>query len=139
MSCQLGSVLLSAVSIIAVFVMTGMRDFGDMIFNVLVWCLCVTFFIGLGRLRVLVKPGKPNPLRLMLFSVRVLSIPFTLYVLYQALTSPPSFGMAIWFNAFSNVVFAVGLYLISCHPRPPYRRAQDDVWRRTTARQGSGF
>lgn len=140
MSCQFGSLLLSAVSIIAVFVLTGMNDFGSMIFNVLVWCLCVSFFIGLSRLRVLVKPGKPNPLRHMLISVRIISIPFALYVVYQAFTSPPTFGTAVWFNAFSNIVFVAGLYLISCQPRPPRVRAKEDVWGHNFApRPGGGF
>ncbi|ANA13440.1 hypothetical protein [Acetobacter oryzifermentans] len=139
MSCQLGSLLLSAVSIIAVFIVTGMNDFGNMIFNVLVWALCVTFFIGLSRLRVLVQPGKANPLRYMLISVRIISIPFTFYVIYQAITSPVTFSSAMWFNAFSNIVFVVGLYFISCQPRPPQRRAKEEIWGRVIAPEGSGL
>ena len=104
MSCQFGSLLLSAVYIIAVFVLTGMHDFGNMIFNVLVWCLCVSFFFGLGRVRVLVKPGKPNPLRHMLVSIRIFPIPFALYVGCPALTSPPSVVTAVSFNAFATTV-----------------------------------
>ncbi|MFT9159622.1 MAG: hypothetical protein ABF491_04610 [Acetobacter sp.] len=140
MSCQLGSVLLSAVSIIAVFVVTGMNDFGNMIFNVLIWALCVSFFFGLGRLRMLVKVGMANPLRHMLLGVRILSIPFTLYVVYQAMTAPAAFSLAVWFNAFSNIVFVVGLYFISCQPRPPQRRPVTQLWARpATVREGGGF
>ncbi|KXV57062.1 hypothetical protein AD948_15615 [Acetobacter senegalensis] len=139
MSFQFGSLLFSAVSIIAVFVLGGMMDFTNMAFNVLVWCLCVTFFIGLSRMRVLVKPGRPNPFRYMLQGVRLVSIPFTLYVLYQASTTPPPFRIAMWFNALSNLVFVVGLYFISCQPRPPKARAREDIWARAHLREvGTG-
>ncbi|GBQ06111.1 MULTISPECIES: hypothetical protein [Acetobacter] len=131
MSCQLGSLLFSAVSIIAVFVIGGMEDITNMMFNVLVWGLCVTFFIGLNRMRVLVQPGRPNPLRYMLVGVRLVSIPFTAYVLYQAYDAPAPFQLPMWFNALSNLVFVVGLYFISCQPRPPQRRAREDIWART--------
>ncbi|GAN59991.1 hypothetical protein ACI01nite_02130 [Acetobacter cibinongensis] len=130
MSFQLGSLLFSAVSIIAVFVLNGMSDFSNMIFNVLIWGLCITFFVALTRMRVLVKPGHPNPFRYMLQGVRLMSIPFTLYTLYQAYTVPPPYFMPMWFNALSNLVFVVGLYLISCQPRPPKARAREDVWTR---------
>lgn len=140
MSCQLGSLLMSAVSIIAVFVMSGMTDFTNMIFDILIWALCVSFFVGLGRLRILVKPGRPNPLRQMLFSVRVISIPFALYVVFQAFTAASSFNIAMWFDAFSNVIFVVGLYLISCQPRPPKARSKEEVWGGKFAPQsGGGF
>lgn len=130
MSFQLGSLVFSAASIIAVFVLGGMTDFTNMAFNVLVWCLCVTFFIGLSRMRVLIKPGQPNPFRYMLQGVRLVSIPFTLYVLYQAYTTPAPFSTAMWFNALSNIVFVVGLYLISCQSRPPKARQREDIWAR---------
>lgn len=61
MSCQLGSLLLSAVSIIAVFVVTGMNDFGNMIFNVLVWALCVTFLLGWAACVYWCSRAKPTP------------------------------------------------------------------------------
>ena len=130
MSFQLGSLVFSAVSIIAVFVLNGMSDFGNMAFNVLIWGLCVTFFVGLARMRVLVKPGRPNPFRYMLQGVRLVSIPFTGYTLFQAYGVPEPYFLPMWFNALSNLVFVVGLYLISCQPRPPQTRTREDVWSR---------
>ena len=136
MSCQLGAVLFSAVSIIAVFMATGFKDIWDTVFNIFVWGLFVSFFIGLGRFRGLVRADRPNPLRHMLFSVRVLSIPFIPYVIYQAIVASGSSSTPAWFDAFSNIVFAVGLYFISCQPRPPYKQSQENIWSRTTVRQG---
>lgn len=130
MSCQLGSLVFSAVSIIAVFVLNGMTDFSNMAFNVLIWGLCVTFFVGLARMRVLVKPGRPNPFRYMLQGVRLVSIPFACYTLFQAYGTSTPYFLPMWFNALSNLVFVVGLYLISCQPRPPQTRAREDVWSR---------
>ncbi|MBQ5497137.1 MAG: hypothetical protein IIT71_01000 [Acetobacter sp.] len=139
MSCQLGALLFSAVSIIATFIETGFKGIWETVFNIFVWGLCVSFFIGLGRFRGLVRADRPNPLRHMLFSVRVLSVTLIPYVIYQAMTSSVDSSISAWFDAFSNIVFTVGLYFISCQPRPPYKQSNEKTWYKTTVGQGAGF
>ncbi|MCX2563885.1 hypothetical protein [Acetobacter thailandicus] len=136
MSFQLGSLLFSAASIIAVFIFNGIEDFSSMVFNILIWALCVTFFIGLCRMRALVKPGYANPLRHVLRGVRIVSIPFTIYTMWQANVTAPPFFQAMWFNALSNLVFVIGLYLISCEIRPPQASFKKDIWSRHMEKNG---
>ncbi|GBQ70763.1 hypothetical protein AA103196_2587 [Ameyamaea chiangmaiensis NBRC 103196] len=124
MSFQLGALLLSAVSIGAMVVI-GHLGFGDAMFNVLTWSVGLAFFVGINRVRPLVKPGHLNPLRPMLAGMRPLSIPFAIYSLWQGVTAPPGFELAMWFNSLANMAYVLGTYLISCTPRPPgYRQAR---------------
>jgi len=121
MSCQLGAILLSAVSIVLLIV-RGHMGVGDSMFNVLVWCLALAFFVGISRVRPLVRHGQPNPLRLMLMGMRPLSIPFAVMSAWQGASAPPELAMAYWLITLSNIVYVVGIYLISCELPPPGRR-----------------
>lgn len=121
MSCQLGAILFYGASI-ALMIIVGHMSLGDAMFNLLVWCVGLAFFVGINRARPLVKAGQANPLRPMLAGMRPLSIPFMLMAAWQGADAPPNLVMASWFMTLSDVVFVLGLYLISCQPRPPSRR-----------------
>lgn len=121
MSFQFGAIMLSAASIVAMIVI-GHMSISDAMFNVLVWCLGLAFYVGINRVRPLVRPGHMNPLRVMLSGMRPLSIPFAIYALYQGATAPPHFEIALWFNSLANIIFVAGIYLISCEVRPPGHR-----------------
>ncbi|MBO1327154.1 hypothetical protein OQ496_02040 [Acetobacter suratthaniensis] len=140
MSLQLGSILMTAVVIAGVFFMSGMTAISDMLYNVLGWVLYLTFFIGTARMRALVKVGQANPLRYMLLSLRVLSIGFMAYKLYEAVSAPMIFAMIVWPDACGSVVFAMGLYFISCQPPSPWRQTRKQTHLRPVfVRSGNGF
>jgi len=127
MSFQLGALLLSAVSIGAMIVI-GHMGLGDAMFNVLTWAVGLAFFVGINRVRPMIGRGHMNPLRVMLAGMRPLSIPFALYSLWQSITAPPGFELAMWFNFLGNLAYVLGTYLISCSPRPPgFRRTKPAV------------
>ena len=131
MSLQLGAVVLDAASLVAM-IATGHMGFGNGMWNGLTWLFAAFFYVSIGRLRPLVKPGHANPLRLMLQGLRPLSIPFAVYSIWIMTTAVPELVMALRFNALANMVYVVGLYLISCQPRPPaYRRTVVDWTPRT--------
>ncbi|AOX20216.1 hypothetical protein [Kozakia baliensis] len=121
MSCQLGAILFYAASVVLMIIM-GHLSLGDAMFNVLIWCVGLAFFIGISRARPLVKPGQPNPLRPMLAGMRPLSIPFLLLAAWQGVSAPSNLALSSWFMTLSDLVFVLGLYLISCQPRPPSRK-----------------
>lgn len=121
MSLQFGALMLSAASIIAIIMMVHMA-FTGIIYNILVWALGIAFFLGLHRMRPLIRTGHANPLRLMLLGIRPISIPFVLFAAWQGSVVPSSLMIATWFNTLSNLVFVIGLYFISCQPNPPQQR-----------------
>jgi hypothetical protein len=121
MSFQFGAIMLSAASIVAMIVI-GHMAISDAMFNVLVWCLGLAFYMGINRVRPLVRSGHMNPLRVMLSGMRPLSIPFAVYAIYQGVTAPPHFEIALWFNSLANIIFVAGIYLISCEVKPPGHR-----------------
>jgi hypothetical protein len=121
MSCQLGAILLSGVAI-AMMIIVGHMAIGDAMFNVLVWCVGLAFFVGISRVRQLVRRGQPNPLRPMLSGMRPMSIPFALLAAWQGAEAPPQLALGCWFFTLSYVVFVIGIYLISCEQRPPKQR-----------------
>ena len=126
LSLQLGAVVLSAASIVAL-IATGVVGFLNGTANVLIWLFGVAFYVGNSRMRPMVRPGHANPLRFMLAGMRPLSIPFLAYSLWIMLTAPPVLVMALRFNAIADLLYVVGLYVISCQPRPPaYRRTVVD-------------
>ena len=133
MSLQLGAVVLDAASLVAM-IATGHMGFGNGMWNGLTWLFAAFFYVSISRLRPLVKPGHANPLRLMLQGLRPLSIPFAAYSIWIMTTATPELVMSLRFNALANVIYVVGLYLISCQPRPPaYRRTTVD-WTPRAAR-----
>ncbi|NPD66908.1 hypothetical protein HN018_04895 [Lichenicola cladoniae] len=126
MSMQLGAVVLDAASLVAM-VATGRMGFGNATWNVLTWLFAAFFYVSISRMRPLVKPGHANPLRFMLQGLRPLSIPFAIYSLWIMMRAPPMLEMALRFNALANFVYVVGLYFISCQPKPPaFRRTVVD-------------
>ncbi|WP_419730187.1 hypothetical protein [Lichenicola sp.] len=126
MSMQLGAVVLDAASLVAMLA-TGQMGFGNASWNVLTWLFAAFFYVSIQRMRPLVKPGHANPLRFMLQGLRPLSIPFAIYSLWIMMRAPPMLEMAFRFNALANIVYVVGLYFISCQPKPPaFRRTVVD-------------
>ncbi|BAK83517.1 hypothetical protein D3W54_11070 [Komagataeibacter medellinensis] len=123
MSFQVGSIVLSAASISALLVLEGMT-LNNVITNLLGWFFEVIFYIGIHRLRRMVRPGYQNPLRVMLAGMRPISIPFAAYAVYQAVTAERAYELALWFNSLSQLVFVAGIYLISCNIPPPGHRAR---------------
>ena len=133
MSLQLGAVVLDAASLVAM-IATGRMGFGNGVWNALTWVFAAFFYVSIQRMRPLVRPGQANPLRFMLQGLRPLSIPFALYSIWIMLTASPLLVMALRFNALANMVYVIGLYLISCQPRPPaFRRTVVD-WTPRAAR-----
>ncbi len=121
MSMQLGAIVLDAAAVIAIF-MAGDLSVESALWNGLTWALGFAFYLSINRMRPLVRPGHANPLRFMLQGFRPLSVPFLFYSLFQAGMSHPPFRMAMQFNALANLVFVVGLYLVSTQPKPPRQR-----------------
>lgn len=135
MSFQLGAILFYGVSV-ALMLILGQMSLGDSVFNVLIWCVGLSFFIGITRARPLVRPGQPNPLRPMLQGMRPISIPFMVLAAVQGANAPPSLALASWFMTLSDVVFVLGIYLISCQPRPPSRKVTSPKRSHLTALEG---
>jgi hypothetical protein len=122
MSMQLGAVVLDAASLVAMLA-TGRISVGSMVWNGLTWVFAAFFYVAIARMRPLVKPGHANPLRFMLQGLRPLAIPFALYSLWIMISAPGVLMLAMEFNALANLVYLIGLYFISCQPKPPsYRR-----------------
>jgi hypothetical protein len=126
LSCLFGALMLSAASIVAVIFLAGM-EFSDAVFNVLIWALGLTFYIGIYRMKALVRPGHMNPLRHMLGGMRLISVPFAAYALWQGMSAPAPFLVPFWFNTLANIVFVIGIYLVSCEIRPPPERYKAPV------------
>ena len=121
MSLQLGAIVLDAAAVVAIFMVGGL-SMESAVWNGLMWALGFAFYLSISKLRPLIKPGHANPLRIMLQGFRPLSVPFMLYSLFQAGFSHPPFVMAMSFNALANLVFVVGLYMVSTQPKPPRQR-----------------
>ncbi|WP_428390703.1 hypothetical protein [Lichenicoccus sp.] len=136
MSMQLGAIVLDAAAVIAIFMVGGL-SIDSALWNGLMWALGFAFYLSINRMRPLVRPGHANPLRFMLQGFRPLSIPFLLYSAVQAALAHPPFQMAMQFNALANLVFVIGLYMVSTQPKPPrQRQTVRSGWRQEA---GSGF
>lgn len=133
MSMQLGAVVLDAASLVAV-IATGRMGFGNAAWNVFTWLFAAFFYMAIARMRPLVKPGHANPLRFMLQGLRPLSIPFALYSVWIVMRAPPTLELALGFNTLANIIYVVGLYLISCQPKPPAFRRTSIDWTPRTVR-----
>ena len=125
MSMQLGAIVLDAAAVVAIFMVGGL-SVDSALWNGLTWALGFAFYLSINRMRPLMKPGHANPLRMMLQGFRPLSVPFMLYSLYQSIAARPPFVLAMGFNGLANLVFVVGIYLVSTQPKPP--RQRQTVW-----------
>ena len=134
MSMQLGAIVLDAAAVVAIFMVGGL-SIDSALWNGLTWALGFAFYLSINRMRPLMRPGHANPLRMMLQGFRPLSIPFMLYSLYQSISARPPFVLAMGFNGLANLVFVVGIYLVSCQPKPP--RQRQTVWSGRRQEQGS--
>ncbi|MCQ8276920.1 hypothetical protein NFI95_00455 [Acetobacteraceae bacterium KSS8] len=135
LSMQLGAVVLDAACLVAM-VATGRIGFAGMIWNAMTWVFAVFFYIAILRMRPLVRPGHANPLRFMLQGLRPLAIPFAIYSFWLVVHAPVVLMLAMEFNALANLVYLLGLYLISCQPRPPAYKRTVDIWSRGVSRSG---
>jgi hypothetical protein len=133
MSLQLGAVVLDAACLVAM-VAIGRIGIGGIIWNGLTWVFAAFFYVAIVRMRPLVRPGHANPLRFMLQGLRPLAIPFAIYSVWIMLTAPGALMLAMEFNALANLVYLIGLYLISCQPKPPTYKRTATVWDRHLAR-----
>ncbi|WP_438381791.1 hypothetical protein ABHV46_12955 [Asaia sp. BMEF1] len=121
MSLQLGAIVffLAAILIIS---FCGYTSLGGSVFNILNWVLFVAFYLGIMRMRQLVRPGQANPLRSLLLGMRPLNVAFLIYSLWRGVTGSGALMLVDLFMIVSNLIFAMGLYFVSCQPRPPVRR-----------------
>ncbi|GBR22100.1 hypothetical protein [Asaia spathodeae] len=121
MSLQLGAIVFFLAAIVILSI-SGYASIGDSVFNILNWVLFVAFYLAIMRMRGLVKPGQANPLRSMLFGMRPLNVGFLIYSLWVGVTGNGALMLASLFMIVSNMIFTMGLYFVSCQPRPPVRR-----------------
>ncbi len=134
MSLQLGAIVLDAAAVIAIFMVGGL-SVESALWNGLMWALGFAFYLSINKMRPLVRPGHANPLRFMLQGFRPLSVPFMLYSAFQAATAHRPFLMAMQFNGLANLVFVVGLYMVSTQPKPPrQRQAVRSGWQQEAGR-----
>ncbi|MFT8718544.1 hypothetical protein [Acetobacter sp.] len=130
MSLLFGSLMLSGAATAAMIFLLGMDPFSA-IFNVLIWLLWVSFYLGVNRMRPLVKRGFANPLRVMFQGLRPISLVFLVYAAWQGSTVPAQYTFAAWFNTLANATFVVGVYFVSCNVSPP--PARQSVWQKDFA------
>jgi hypothetical protein len=121
MSLEIGSVVFLLAADIALFAAGQLGWLGA------VWdglcCGCGAWFYRVMlQWRGMVREGRPNPLRPLYRPVRVLTIAYTAYSFWLVAVVDREGRLSAVFNSASNLAFLVGLYLISCQPRPPVRR-----------------
>lgn len=121
LSCQLGALMLDGLSLVLPMLLFG-ATLGNMIDSTLIWCISLAFFLGMKRSAPLVRPGMLNPLRPLLRAMRLLSLAFLLYQFFRGMGAPGIVWLVTQLTTISQVLFTVGLYLVACQPRPPYRR-----------------
>ncbi len=120
-SMLLGAVVLDAACLIAM-IASGLIGFGGLVWNGMTWLFAVVFYVAMIRVRPLVRPGHTNPLRQMLQGLRPLAIPFVIYSIWLVVRAPVPLKMAMEFNALANIVYVLGLYLLSSQlKRTAYR------------------
>lgn len=121
LSLQLGAILFYLAAIV-ILSFCGFSSLGGSVFNILNWLIFVAFFMSIMRMRQLVRPGQANPLRQLLLGMRPLTIVFLIVSLWGGIARSGPMMLVDFFMTASNLIFTVGLYLISCQPRPPARR-----------------
>lgn len=119
-SFLLGSVILQAAAALLPIFLYG-TTISTSVQNGLALMCSLVIYLGFQRFAPLVKPGRLNPLRPMLFSLRivVLFYVFGCTALLWFRPPPPSFLVWEELDLLSQFVFVVGLYFMSCQPRPP--------------------
>jgi len=121
MSLQLGSILFYVAAIVILSV-AGYASLGNSVFNILNLLLLIAFYMGIMRMRQLVRPGQANPLRSLLFGMRPVNVVFLGVSLWGGIAGPGPLMLIDLFFTISNLIFVIGLYFVSCQPRPPVRR-----------------
>lgn len=124
---ELGSVILQVACLFAPLVIYG-ASISESVESVLVLLCSIVLFIGFQRFRPLVRPGTLNPLRPLMFSLRLICMAFLVYETISVLVSSASPSMWLWnrLGLLSQLAFVTGLYFMACQPRPPggERRAE---------------
>lgn len=124
---ELGSVILQVACLFAPLVIYG-ASISESVESVLVLLCSIVLFIGFQRFRPLVRPGTLNPLRPLMFSLRLICLAFLVYETISVLVSSASPSMWLWnrLGLLSQLAFVTGLYFMACQPRPPggERRAE---------------
>ncbi|WP_035773547.1 hypothetical protein [Asaia astilbis] len=121
MSLQLGAIVFFF-SAIAILVFSGQVSLGSSMFNILNWVLFVAFYLAVMKMRALIRPGQANPLRSFLLGMRPLNVVWLVISFWSGITGTGPLMLADLFVMISNLIFVIGLYLVSCQPRPPSRR-----------------
>ncbi|MDG6094482.1 hypothetical protein LOC54_05035 [Acetobacter sp. AN02] len=127
MSCLFGALMLSAVAIVSIIFMVGMSP-GNITFNMLTWVFGLSFYLGISRVRSVIRPGQANPLRVMLLGMRLISIPFAAWSFWQSVSAPAGLMLPLWFNFLANLVFVTGIYLVSCQLPPPAMQREEKTF-----------
>lgn len=121
MSLQLGAILFFLAAI-AILIFTGATSLSGSMFNILNWVLFVCFYMAIQRMRPLVRAGQANPLRSFLLGMRPLGIVWLGVSLWNGVSGSGLIMLVDLFINITNLIFVVGLYFVSCQPRPPARR-----------------
>lgn len=119
-SFLLGSVILQAAAALLPIIFVG-SSFSDSMQNGLALLCSLVIYLGFQRFAPLVQPGKFNPLRPMLFSLRIVVLAYVIGSSLFLWFRPPPHAFLIWeeLDILSQLVFVIGLYFMSCQPRPP--------------------
>ncbi|QDH15350.1 hypothetical protein [Oecophyllibacter saccharovorans] len=130
-SFLLGSVVLQAAT--TLLPMLGGANFADNIQGVLAFLCGLVIYFSFQRFAPLVRPGQPNPLRPMLFSLRVVVLLYVIGCSVVLWWRPPPRSVLLWeeLDILSQLVFVIGLYFMSCQPPPPARQSQREERRQT--------
>lgn len=123
LSFQLGSLMLSGVALLLPLVLFGVT-LGGLIDSALIWLMNLAFFLGMKRSVPLIRPGFANPLRPMMLSMRMIALAFLFYQLFRGLEGAGGLWVLEQVETLSELTFVVGLYFVSCQPRPPVRRME---------------
>jgi hypothetical protein len=125
LSLQLGAVVFDLAADAALFA-AGLLGVGDGIYDGLSCAGGVWFYALVAKQRPLVGQGRPNPLRVLYRSLRLLALGLTAWSLLSGAASDAAGALSDGLSALSALAFVAGMYFISCQPRLP-------GWRRTVA------
>ena len=118
LSLQFGAVVFDLAADVALFA-AGLLGVADGLYDGLSCACGVWFYVTIARQRPLVRQGRPNPLRVLYRSLRILTLGLATWSLVSSAVSGAVDGLSDGFSALSAVAFVAGMYLISCQPRPP--------------------
>lgn len=121
LSLQLGAVVFELAADMALYA-AGMLDIWGGLYDG-ASCACgIWFYVFVSRQRVLVRPGRLNPLRLTYRMLRLFGLGFAVWSVISATLSDAEGALSYGLSALSNVAFVAGLYMVSCQPPPPGQR-----------------